>query len=237
MTLGANDKKKLIFLCILGALALYLVYSNLIAGPDVPRSAQPRASAPAAAPGPVSMPARAEAPAAKRAPSNRGRSEELHLVYIAKRPEDRPDLTNVDPTVRWDLLAKVQEVPPAGAGRNLFQFGQAPPKVAEAKPAGPEPKVFIPVGPKAPAPVVAKEKPPEPPPPPLPWKFYGISSVRDNGRKTAYFLDGDEILHASEGDMLKRRYKILRIGPNSVVVEDTDSKRQQTVPLTEESQS
>ena len=50
-------------------------------------------------------------------------------------------------------------------------------------------------------------------------------------------LDGDEIIYAAEGDTLKRRYKVLRIGPTSVLMEDTESKRQQTVQLAEEVQS
>ena len=51
------------------------------------------------------------------------------------------------------------------------------------------------------------------------------------------FLDGDEILYAAEGDTLKRRYKVIRIMPTSVLMEDTESKHQQPLPLVEESQS
>jgi hypothetical protein len=70
----------------------------------------------------------------------------------------------------------------------------------------------------------------------VPLKFYGYATFRRNGRKTAYFLDGDDIVIAAEGDVVKRRYRIVRIGPTSVTVEDTDAKRQQTVPLVEEAQ-
>jgi hypothetical protein len=38
-----------------------------------------------------------------------------------------------------------------------------------------------------------------------------------------------------EGDTLKKRYKIVRINPTSIVIEDLDAKRQQSVPLTPES--
>ena len=64
-----------------------------------------------------------------------------------------------------------------------------------------------------------------------------------NGKRSAYFLDGDctpsdiskcDILIASEGETLKRRYKLVRISPTSVLLEDTESKRQQSVPLTPE---
>jgi hypothetical protein len=51
--------------------------------------------------------------------------------------------------------------------------------------------------------------------------------------KRAFFLDGEDIVIASEGDVIKKRYKIVRIGVNSAVVEDTQfkSNNQQTLPL------
>jgi hypothetical protein len=65
-------------------------------------------------------------------------------------------------------------------------------------------------------------------------KYYGYTSPRVGGGKTAFFLDGEEILVAKEGDTLNRRYRLVRIGVSSVVMEDTESKRQQTIPLAEE---
>ncbi len=46
-------------------------------------------------------------------------------------------------------------------------------------------------------------------------------------------MDGEDIVIAAEGDMIKKRYKIVRIGINSAVVEDTQfkSNNQQTLPL------
>jgi hypothetical protein len=77
-----------------------------------------------------------------------------------------------------------------------------------------------------------------PPPPPINVKYYGlVSPVREAGRRTAFFLDGDDILIKAEGDTVKGHYKVVRIGATSVVVEDTQSKRQQTIPLAEEAQS
>ena len=51
--------------------------------------------------------------------------------------------------------------------------------------------------------------------------------------KRAFFLDGEDIIIAGEGDLIKKRYKIVRIGVNSAVVEDTEfkSNNQQTLPL------
>ena len=140
------------------------------------------------------------------------------------------DLTNVDPELKLYLLSKIQEVPAAGGERNLFQFGPAPAPKLEAK--GPEPKIVAWQGAKPPEP----EAPPAPPPPPPPiaLKYYGFSTQHDNGKKTAFFLDGDEIIPAGEGETVKRRYKVVSIGVNSVLMEDTQAKRQQRVQLMEE---
>ena len=121
-------------------------------------------------------------------------------------------------------LAKVQQVSVSGDGRNVFQFYEPPVKPLPK----PEPVVTLP-------PPVNPTPPPPPPPPPLkiPLRYYGFSSVVGSSAKTAYFLDGDDILVAKEGEMVKRRYKVVRIGTNSVVMEDSESKRQQTLPLEE----
>ena len=171
----------------------------------------------------------------RRAPPNPAAGARSFTRYCTPSgPEDRIDPRTIDPTLRLDLFAKVQGVELAGGSRNLFQFSTPPPPKPVELPKGKEPKIL----PKQLVSVAAPVGPPQPPPPPpITFKFYGFSSVRGNGRKTAYFLDGDEILSASEGDVLKRRYKVLKIGPSSVLVEDTDAKRQQSLPLVEESQS
>ena len=89
------------------------------------------------------------------------------------------------------------------------------------------------VGPSPPPAVVPT---PEPKAPPIPLKFYGFVNKTKVGDKRAFFLDGEDIVIASEGDMIKKRYKIVRIGVNSAVVEDTEfkSNNQQTLPLVAE---
>lgn len=231
MKLGANEPKKLVMLGLLAVAAGYLVYSNVLSGPS---NRETPAAAPAVAadvPAASAPSPSAQTTAPRAASSGRGRSDEFHPVLRSKRPEDRIDPTKVDPTLRRDLLAKLQAVGASGNGRNLFQFGQAPVKEL---PKGPEPKVPL----KPLIPVVANNEPPKPsgppPPPPINLKYYGYTSPRIGGGKTAFFLDGEDILVAKEGDTLKRRYKLVRIGVNSVVMEDTESKRQQTIPLAEE---
>jgi hypothetical protein len=135
--------------------------------------------------------------------------------------------TNIDPTMHLDLLAKLKTVDVVPSSRSPFEFGaepraeislQEPDKIAIVKPfVGPQP-VEPPVEPKA---------------PPIPLKFYGFVNKSKVGDKRAFFLDEDDIVIAAEGDMIKKRYKIVRIGVKSAVLEDTQFKsdNQQTLPL------
>jgi hypothetical protein len=141
------------------------------------------------------------------------------------------DPSTIDPTLHLDLLAKLQSVGPDAGSRSLFEIGAAP---APVQTAGPEPaKIAIArpfYGPQQPPPPVV---PPEPKAPPIPLKFYGFVNKSKAGDKRAFFLDGEDIVIAAEGDTIKKRYKIVRIGVNSAVVEDTQfkSNNQQTLPL------
>ena len=250
MKAGLEDKRKVIALSVLALVAVYFFYTNVLA----PQGASPAPSRrPAAAsasdevPGneAVQRPAVAARPsvpsprvAARVArPADRNRSEEFHPVLHSKNPDEQIDPNTVDPRIRLDLLAKLQRVAPAGNGRNLFQLGAAPPPV----PTGPEPKIIVPKRPpgppEIPQPNVTASGPPPPVPlPPITFKYYGLTTVRPNGKRTAFFLNGDEILIRGVGDVVSGSYKLVSIGLTSAVVEDTPSRRQQTVPLAEEAQ-
>jgi hypothetical protein len=237
MTIGTNNKKQLIFLVVLVVIMAYFLYTNVLSGPSTPTPSQ-RSSAPLAGVSPTAVPSVTGSPAvpSSRRAGSHDTGDEWHPVYLDPNPAKRPDVSKIDPTLRLDLFAKVQSVDLAGGARNLFQFSAAPPKVetAAAKPAGEEPRVWVFVGPKQPPP--PQPPPPPPPPPPITLKFYGFSLSKDSGKRVAYLLDGEDIFLASEGETLKRKYKILRIQANSILVEDLDAKRQQSVPLTEEGQ-
>jgi len=138
--------------------------------------------------------------------------------------------SSIDPTLHLDLLAKLKTVSVDAGMRSLFEIGAEPPSVISEKE---PPKIAIArpfVGPQPPPPVVV---PPEPKAPPIPLKFYGFVNKLKVGDKRAFFLDGEDIVIAAEGDTIKKRYKIVRIGVNSAVVEDTQfkSNNQQTLPL------
>ncbi len=66
---------------------------------------------------------------------------------------------------------------------------------------------------------------------PINLKYYGYSTKRTDGEKKAFFLDGEDIIVASEGEIIKKQYKLVRIGTTSVQMEDTTSKTTQTLPL------
>src|ERR1022692_5242369 len=224
------ERKRLAYL--VGALVLlggYSLYTNVLPGPSSPTPSRPTAkSSPAPQAGP-SYPEKQPGPP-RLATSSRS-SEEFRPSLKPKRPEDRVDPMSIDPTLRLDPLAKVQAVNIEGGRRNLFQVG--------APPLPPEPTVTMKqdaqvaqMGPQLPP-----GPPPAPPPPqapPITLKYYGYSSARGDNRKHAFFLDGEDILVAAEGETVKKRYRVVRIGVNSVVMEDTQFKHEQTLPLQEE---
>ena len=175
----------------------------------------------------TSTPARKAAPqadlassdeaSAPRSPSSRGRVEEF-LPALHKKHGDKAEPPPTDPTLRLDLLAKLNEVPPAGSGRDLFNFGKADP----VKLAGTEPSRECPAVDSDRAALHAAQAPARggaaAPPPPISLKYYGICTTRADGQKTAFFMDGDDILIEAEGATFKGRYRLVRIGVNSAVV-------------------
>ena len=152
-----------------------------------------------------------------------------------KLPEGM-DVSSIDPTLKLDLLAKVRRVSFEGGSRSLFEFytppPPPPPPVQKPQPIVPKPPTEAEL--KA---AELKKGPPQPPPPPLiPLKFYGLSGALRSTVRRAFFLDGEDIVQAGENETIRNRYKVIRIGVNSAVVEDTVAKNQQTLPMVEEAQ-
>jgi hypothetical protein len=241
MELGA-EPTKVVILAVLGAVAGYLVYTNLLAGPEDP--VEPPKAAPARpvrkamdqvakAEQQAGITNNEEAPAAGANKVIPGRRTQGEFRPTMKPRGAAQDPSKLDPTLRLDYLAKLQKVQLSGAGRSLFDFAPTPPPAA--KPKQPEPKIEVktrPVqGPELPPP--PPPPPVKPPPPPIPLKFYGSSLPISGGAKRVFCMQNDEIFTPAEGDVIMKRYRIVRIAPSSVVVEDLDHKNEQTLPIEE----
>jgi hypothetical protein len=136
----------------------------------------------------------------------------------AKKAEVALDL---DPTLRMGPMKVTESLVYSGNGRNIFSANSAPevviPKpIAPARPIVAAPVVVAPVGP--------------PPPPPIDLKFFGTATAR-NGKRQAFLLHGDDVFLAAEGDVVQRRYRIVSMTANSIVVRDLTNNNQQTLPL------
>jgi hypothetical protein len=187
----------------------------------------------APAPGVRTPGPRPKAQTDRRQISNRASATAVNYRLGTQNPEDRPDPATVDPSLKMDLLARVQSVELGPPGRNLFVFGAAP---------APAPPVGLPKAPTIPT--KAQVAPPPPPPPaqfvppvpsapPMTFKYYGFKISRTDGHKAAFLLDGEDILIGGENDIFKKHYRIVRINPASIVIEDTDFKTTQTLQLQE----
>ncbi|MFN0105165.1 MAG: hypothetical protein ACKV2U_24155 [Bryobacteraceae bacterium] len=236
MKLGAEPKKIAIF----GGLILLAAIVHFSSGDDRPQSDARRGADPTPAVGATAGPRTALTPTAARSGavrpnSNSRTSQEFKPVLRPRRVEDRIDPATIDPTLRTDLLARLANVPIQGGSRPLFEFSTPPApkapdpgKIIPTKP----PPVVVPIAPSVP---VTTPAPAKPQAPPIPLKFYGFTSVR-SGPRRAFFLENEDVFVANEGELVKKRYKVVRINMNSVVMEDTEFTQQQTLPLTEQSQ-
>jgi hypothetical protein len=117
---------------------------------------------------------------------------------------------------------------PVEGGRNPFRMGAAPPPPGAAAQAG----VARPAGPPVPmAPVAPTGPPPPPPVPPIPLKFIGIVTSAGRAGKIAVLTDGRNVMSGREGATIDGRYRIVRIGEESIQVEHLDGRGRQTIRL------
>jgi hypothetical protein len=223
--LGAEPKKVIFLIGLLAMSPVAYYYGTSTDTPVTP----PSGTRPSKLGLPVVEPtAIVQTPPRAATRSTRGGTDDFHPSL--KLPEDF-DLSKVDPTLRTELLARVKEVSDAGGSRSLFEFytppPPPPPKVEPIKPTQPKEDPFQTKAAEGP-----KPPPPPPPPPPIPLKYYGYAGAPRAGSKLkAFFLEGEETYVVGENDMVKNRYRIVRIGATSAEVEDTVSKNKQTLRL------
>ena len=126
-----------------------------------------------------------------------------------------------NPALHWWKLKASQDTEYKSSGRDLFSEVAPPPpdsrREAGAKPAGP--------GPSGP--------PPPPPAPQLPanLKFYGYGTVPVGTPRLAFFTDGTDVFIVGEGDVLMGRYRIVKIGNDTLEFEEVGTGRRGSATL------
>lgn len=203
MQLGLDNKKKTMWAAVLGVLAVLVFAYELI--PFFTGSTTPSSSAQAAAPSLIHTPL--PRPGAKGLKAGK-----------------KARVESLDPTLRLDLLAMSEKTQYEGNGRNIFV--SQPDDVVIPQPKG--------LG-HTDAPGEDQSAYHLPPPPtatPIPLKFYGFASSPGEPKKIFLKL-GEDVFVAGEGEIVDRRYKVIRISNNSVEIQDVvNSGPPQNIPLT-----
>lgn len=124
--------------------------------------------------------------------------------------------------VHLDAL-EAERVGPEEGGRDLFRF-----KVKAAP--TPAPQRVVPPVVTEPAPAVASGPPP---PPPITLKYIGVVEQSEHKQKIAILSDGRNVpFYGREGDIIEGRYRILKIGVESIDLAYVDGRGRQTIRLT-----
>jgi hypothetical protein len=163
-------------------------------------------STPAAAPPPV-----VAAPPVRPAPQSATTGHEA-----TKLPSNAADL---DPTLHPELMAQAESLEYTGKGRNIFSLTSMPVEIPQPVKTARNAPPPVPTGPPPPA-----------PPPPIELTFFGYSSHK-SGLRRAFLLKCDDVFIASEGDVVDHRYKVVKIAPMSVQIEDIPYANTQSLPL------
>jgi len=155
--------------------------------------------------------------------SSAAKAPSADVATARKKPAaDRAKTTHpllaqtLDPTLRFDLLKSSEDVTYKGSGRDIFRSQAPPPEIPKIV------KQPINTGP-----------PPPPPPPPINLKLYGYTQRKNGEAKKIFLSSGEDIFVAKEGDIVNRRYRIIKINNNSVEVEDVLTNNRQTLYLTQ----
>jgi hypothetical protein len=204
MKLGAENRTAALVAIALMVIAAFMIVRVWSGGGKPAAAANPTPVQPEAAAAP--------APARGRRAARAGRG--------GARNAPSGSAVTLDPRLRLDLLKLSEDTEYKGAGRNIFSVQAEIPKPIEPA---------IKDASKTPPPPPTPTGPP--PPPPINLKFVGFASGA--GEPTKVFLtQGDDIFVAAEGEIVNRRYKVMRINANSVEIEDVLGNNRQTIPLT-----
>jgi hypothetical protein len=129
---------------------------------------------------------------------------------------------SLDPTLHLQELVATEQIKYEGTGRNIF--------VSQAEVVIPKPLAPGVVGPNDPKPYQA---PPVAAAPPIPLKFFGFAN-QPGEPKRVFLSKGEDVFIAGEGEIVDRRYKVVRISPTAVEIQDVvGSGPPQSIPLTQ----
>ncbi len=219
LKIGAEDKKKVIIAGSLGVVVLGLVLYNVIGLFGGSSTPAPAPAATAASTTTTAPPAAASAPAAARVgPAPVSRQRVISANHAPEAVKVAGSMASLDPTLHPELMAQAESLEYSGKGRNIFSMFSTPVQIEQPK------------GPIRPQPFVAQAPQGPPPPPPIDLKFFGYES-RQSGAKRVFLLHGDDVFIAGEGDVVDHHYKVVKIAPLSVQVEDIPYNNTQTLPL------
>lgn len=212
MKLGANNSKKTWIAVALAVVAIVLTVRMFIGTIWSPETTSASSSTPAA-----STPAPRGTATARPVPTRR-----LHLTTTYKATGNTTN-ANLDPRLRLELLKETETATYTGEGRNIFKAQADDVKI-------PTPVAQVINRQQEIANATPPSPPPPPPPPPINLKFFGFAS--QEGAKSVFLSAGEDVFIAKEGDIVQRRYKIVKINPTSIEVMDVLNNNQQTIPLT-----
>lgn len=125
------------------------------------------------------------------------------------------------PDVRLEALDAAKPKP-SGGGRNPFEYGAQRAAAVAAGPPGPR---LPPPPPALPAGPVAASVPP------ITLKFIGVVEATEKSQTYAVLRDDRGVYHGREGDIVEGRYRILRIGTESIELAYVDGRGRQTIRL------
>jgi len=143
------------------------------------------------------------------------------VVHVRPGAQKKPAhvARSLDPTLRYDWLKASEDTEYQGKGRNIFRAEAEIPQIIKNPVL--DKQNSAPTGPPPPA-----------PPPPINMKFFGFANKPGESKKI-FLSQGEDVFIAAEGDIVDRRYKVLRISPMSVEIEDVLSNNRQSIPLTQ----
>lgn len=147
-----------------------------------------------------------------------GVAQRTNVTPRSQRRNSTVALPSGAPGLRLDLLKLSEQMAYAGTKRNIFR------DEAERE----LPKTHTPV--VVPPPVQQAQNPP--PPPPINLKFFGFAN-KPGQQKQIFLSEGDDTFIAKEGDIVDRRYKVMKIYNDSVDIQDVLNNNTQRIMMSQ----